>query len=81
VECGHGTALSHYSETLIMKENESDRRPGMIQNDAKAIKSAAINAAKDVSVDPDLDQRHKKSNEDLDEGELARLGNDRNDLA
>jgi hypothetical protein len=74
----------HYisiSKPINMKKNESDGRSTGIQSDPEATKAAAINAAKDMAEDPDLDQRHKNSNDDLDEGALARLGNDRNDLA
>ena len=47
-------------------------------NDTEHVKEALNEAEKDIAADPDLSIH--SPNDDLDEGELANLGGDKNDL-
>ena len=67
---------------MSKRRSHNDNKP--IQNDnrnimnKKAIERAHRQADRDMNRDPDLGIDDKKN--DLDEGELARLGGDRNNL-
>jgi hypothetical protein len=61
-------------ETDKTKQANTDQGRG-----TKATEAAHTRAEKDMAKDPEFNSHRK--NDDLDEGELARLGGDKNDLA
>jgi hypothetical protein len=63
----------------MKKENKNITGSEHVINDPHRTQAAKVTADKDISKDPDLNSHNK--NEDLDEGELARLGGDSNGLA
>jgi hypothetical protein len=63
------------------KEQQKERKEAPHSNkprNEKPVEQAHRQADKDIAHDPDLTFRHR--NEDLDEGELARLGSGPNSL-
>ena len=62
---------------MAIKKNE-EKLQHQVQ-ETNVAEAAHLKAEKDIAADPDF--KHDKKTEDLDEGELARLGGDNNDLA
>lgn len=63
------------------EDKDSQKRPGNPEDNVpdENIKAAHDQAENDIGQDPDLSIH--SPNDDLDEGETARLGEDKNDLA
>jgi hypothetical protein len=70
--------LSFYSEIGIMQDKKQKGShehplPGEVSKTQKKVNAEALKAAeKDIKKDPEISAHNK--NDDLDEGELARLG-------
>lgn len=61
-----------------MAKSTDDKKAAANANDPEHVKDALNQAEKDIAKDPDLSIH--SPNDDLDEGELANLGGDKNDL-